>query len=92
MRTVQLIEMILVAVVQVIYEKSRSGNKAGAIHVQMYKTTQIQLETIFTQSEARLLLYVLKSAAGSYQLKIQREFLLIEISENLLFFTLSKSS
>ncbi len=47
-----------------IYEKSRSGNKAGAIHVQMYKTTHIQLDDILTQSEAKLLLYVLKSFAG----------------------------
>jgi hypothetical protein len=52
-----------------IYEKSRSGNKAGAIHVQIYKTTHIQLDDILTQSEAKLLLYVLKSFAGWYQLQ-----------------------
>jgi hypothetical protein len=46
------------------YEKSRSGNKAGATHVQIYKTTHIQLDVIFTQSDAKLLLYVLKSFAG----------------------------
>jgi hypothetical protein len=47
-----------------IYEKSRSGNKAGATHVQIYKTTHIQLDAILTQSDAKLLLYVLKSFAG----------------------------
>jgi hypothetical protein len=51
------------------YEKSRSGNIAGATHVQIYKITHNQLDTIFTQSDAKLLLYVLKSFAGSYQLK-----------------------
>jgi hypothetical protein len=48
----------------IFYEKSRSGNKAGAIHVQTYKTTHIQLDVILTQSDAKLLLYVLKSFAG----------------------------
>jgi len=59
-----------------IYEKSRSGNKAGAIHVQIYKSTHIQLDVILTQSDAKLLLYVLKSFAGRYQLKtIQKKYL-----------------
>lgn len=47
-----------------IYEKSRSGNKAGATHVQIYKIIHIQLDEILTQSDAKLLLYVLKSFAG----------------------------
>lgn len=37
---------------RVFYEKSRSGNNAGATHVQMYRITQIQLDTILTQSDA----------------------------------------
>jgi hypothetical protein len=48
----------------IFYEKSRSGNKAGATQVQIYKIIHIQLDVILTQSDARLLLYVLKSFAG----------------------------
>lgn len=46
------------------YEKSRSGNKAGAARVHVYKAKQSHEETIFTQTAAILLFKCRKSLSG----------------------------
>lgn len=48
------------------YEKSLSGNRAGAAIVQVYNAKQTQLDTILTQTDAMLLFKCVKSLSGLY--------------------------